>query len=73
MSAPIVLSQTKFSLLSLSRNKQAVIFTIFFPIVLYVLFSSIFGGDDTTDVPGAGRLDGSRAEALASRAVVREI
>ena len=28
------------------------IFTIVFPIVLYVLFSSIFGGDDSTDVPG---------------------
>jgi ABC-2 type transport system permease protein len=53
----VVLSQTRYSLLSLSRNKQAVIFTIVFPIVLYVLFSSIFGGDDTTRVPGAGRLE----------------
>ncbi len=53
----VVLSQTRYSLLSLSRNKQAVIFTIVFPIVLYVLFSSIFGGDDTTDVPGAGTLE----------------
>lgn len=56
-SAAVVLSQTRFSLLSLSRDKQAVIFTIVFPIVLYVLFSSIFGGDSTTEVPGAGRLE----------------
>ena len=55
--ASVVLSQTKFSLLSLTRNKQAIIFTIIFPIVLYVLFSSIFGGSDTTDVPGAGSLE----------------
>ena len=33
MSAPsVVLSQTKYSLLSLTRNKQAIIFTIIFPI-----------------------------------------
>ena len=30
--ASVVLSQTKFSLLSLTRNKQAIIFTIIFPI-----------------------------------------
>jgi ABC-2 type transport system permease protein len=55
--ASVVLSQTKFSLRSLSRNKQAVIFTIIFPIILYVLFSSIFGGSDTTEVPDAGKLE----------------
>ena len=52
-----MLRQTRFSLHSLSRDKQAVIFTIVFPIVLYVLFSSIFGGDDTTDVPGGVQLE----------------
>jgi ABC-2 type transport system permease protein len=55
--AAVVLSQARYSLISLSRNKQAVIFTIVFPIVLYVLFSSIFGGSDTTAVPGAGRVE----------------
>lgn len=53
----VVLNQTRYSLLSLSRNKQAVIFTIVFPIVLFVLFSSIFGGDDTTRIPGGGGLE----------------
>jgi ABC-2 type transport system permease protein len=55
--AGVVLNQTRYSLISLSRNKQAVIFTILFPILLYVLFASIFGGDDTTEVPGAGQLE----------------
>jgi ABC-2 type transport system permease protein len=53
----VVLRQTRFSLHSLSRDKQAVIFTIVFPMVLYVLFSSIFGGDDTTDLPSGVQLE----------------
>ncbi len=53
----VVLHQTRFSLVSLSRDKQAVVFTIVFPIVLYVLFSSIFGGDDSTNVPGGLQLE----------------
>lgn len=55
--AAAVLWQTRYTLLSLSRNKQAVIFTIVLPIVLYVMFASIFGGDNTTTVPGTGRLE----------------
>jgi ABC-2 type transport system permease protein len=55
--ATVVVNQTRFSLLSLSRNKQAVIFTIIFPIVLFVLFASIFGGEDDTTIPGGARIE----------------
>ena len=53
----VILHQSRYSLLSVSRDKQAVIFTIVFPIILYVLFASIFGGSDTTDVPGGATLE----------------
>lgn len=49
----VALSQTKFSLISLSRNKRAVIFTVFLPVILLVLFASVFGSDSTTTVNGA--------------------
>jgi ABC-2 type transport system permease protein len=50
----LVLSQTRYSLLSTSRNPRAVIFTIAFPVILLVLFNEIFigGGNDTTKVSG---------------------
>jgi ABC-2 type transport system permease protein len=50
----LVLGQTRYSLLSTSRNPRAVIFTIAFPVILLVLFNEIFigSGNDTTKVAG---------------------
>jgi ABC-2 type transport system permease protein len=50
----LVLAQTRYSLLSTSRNPRAVIFTIAFPVILLVLFNEIFigSGNDTTKVAG---------------------
>lgn len=48
----VVLSQTRYSLISLRRNKRAWIFTVIFPVILLVLFAGVFGSDDTTTVGG---------------------
>lgn len=48
----VALSQTRYSLVSLSRNKRAVLFTVLLPIFLLVLFASVFGSGDVTDVRG---------------------
>ncbi len=48
----VAFNQAKYSLISLSRNKRAVLFTVLLPVFLLVLFASVFGGDSTTTVGG---------------------
>lgn len=50
----LVLRQTKFGLISLTRNPRAVVFSLVFPVVLLVLFNSIFATGDasSTKLPG---------------------
>lgn len=57
--AGLVLRQAGYGLKSLSRNPRALIFTVAFPIVLLLLFGSIFGkgSSGTTRVGGGGRVD----------------
>lgn len=54
----LVLRQTKYGLKSLARNSRAVVFSLVFPIVLLVLFNSIFASDgSSTRLPGGLDLD----------------
>ena len=50
----LVVKQTGYSLKSMSRSPRAVVFTVIFPIVMLLLFSSIFtkGGDARTNFQG---------------------
>jgi ABC-2 type transport system permease protein len=49
----LVLSQTRYALISTSRNPRAVVFSLAFPVILLVLFNEIFiSGNDTTKVAG---------------------
>jgi ABC-2 type transport system permease protein len=52
--AAIALRQTGYGLRSLARNPRAVVFSLIFPVVLLVLFSSVFatGDSKTTSVGG---------------------
>ncbi len=50
----VVLSQTRYSLISLSRNRQVIAFQVVFPVFLLVLFVGLFGGKTT--IPGAGAI-----------------
>ena len=52
----VVLSQTRYSLVSLARNRQAILFQVVMPVVLLVLFASVFGKDDTTTAPDGGTI-----------------
>jgi ABC-2 type transport system permease protein len=50
----LVLVQTRFQLLSTLRNRRAVIFGLVFPVILLVLFNSIFVGEgDSVELAGA--------------------
>jgi ABC-2 type transport system permease protein len=50
----LVLTQTRYALISTSRNTRAVVFTLAFPVILLVMFNEIFiSGTDTTTVAGA--------------------
>lgn len=53
--AVLVLRQTGYGLKSLSRNPRVLVFTVLFPIILLVMFSSIFakGGGGRAKVHGA--------------------
>lgn len=42
----ILLSQTRYSLTALTRNGRAMVFSVVFPIVLLVLFNSVFASGD---------------------------
>ena len=47
--AALVLKQARYGLLESARNSRVIVFTIVFPIVLLVLFNSVFAsGDDQT-------------------------
>lgn len=48
----VSLSQTRYALVSLSRNKRAVLFTVLLPVFLLVLFAAVWGSDDVTVVRG---------------------
>jgi|SRR5689334_4684976 len=49
----LVATQTRYALISTSRNPRAVIFSIAFPVILLVMFNEIFvSGTDTTKVAG---------------------
>jgi ABC-2 type transport system permease protein len=50
----LVVTQTRYALISTSRNPRAVVFTLAFPVILLVMFNEIFiSGTDTTTVAGA--------------------
>jgi ABC-2 type transport system permease protein len=50
----LVAVQTRFQLTSLARNRRAVVLGLIFPVVLLVMFNSVFvSGDDTVDLAGA--------------------
>jgi ABC-2 type transport system permease protein len=50
----LVLTQTRYALISTSRNPRAVIFSLAFPVILLVMFNEIFiSATDTTTVAGA--------------------
>jgi ABC-2 type transport system permease protein len=57
----IVLAQARTAIVVALRTPRALVFTIAFPIVMLVLFNSIFihGGDRTTTLPNDLRLDAS--------------
>jgi ABC-2 type transport system permease protein len=46
--------QTRYQLTALRRNRRAIVFTLIFPVVLLLMFNSVFEpGHDTIDVAGA--------------------
>ena len=50
----LVLVQTRAQLTSIARNRRAMVISLVLPVVILVLFNSIFGGgDDTVDLAGA--------------------
>jgi ABC-2 type transport system permease protein len=50
----LVLVQARAQLTSISRNRRAVVISLVIPVVILVMFNSIFGGgDDTVDLAGA--------------------
>jgi ABC-2 type transport system permease protein len=51
---PLVLIQTRSQLTSLTRNRRAMIFSVAFPLVILVMFNSIFvSGSDSVELAGA--------------------
>ena len=54
----IVLAQARMAILVALRTPRTIIFTIAFPVVLLVLFNSIFsaGGNETTTLPSDVKL-----------------
>jgi ABC-2 type transport system permease protein len=49
----LVLTQTGYQLISVARNRRAVVFSLVFPIVLLVMFNSVFvKGGDTVELGG---------------------
>ncbi len=49
----MVLNQTRYALISTSRNPRAVVFSLAFPVILLVMFNEIFvSGSDTVKVAG---------------------
>jgi ABC-2 type transport system permease protein len=54
----IVLAQARMAILVALRTPRALVFTVFFPLILLVLFNSLFnhGGSETTTLPNDVRL-----------------
>jgi ABC-2 type transport system permease protein len=53
----LIAHQARWALLGVLRVREAIVFTIVFPVLLLVLFNTIFGrGDGTTQLSGGGRL-----------------
>ncbi len=50
----LLLTQTRYSLLSATRNSRVIVFGVLFPVVLLVLFNAALtsGDDSTTEFPG---------------------
>jgi ABC-2 type transport system permease protein len=49
----LVFTQTRYQLTSLARNRRALIFIVVFPVLLLVMFNSIFvSGSDSTELDG---------------------
>lgn len=68
----LALRQTRWALLTILRVRENVVFILAFPIVLLVLFCSIFGaGGDTTELPDGGRIsaEGYFTGAMAAYAI----
>jgi len=53
-STAVLLKLTRYELVLTSRNARVVVFSLVFPVILLVLFNSVFasGGDQTTEVAG---------------------
>jgi ABC-2 type transport system permease protein len=50
----LVLTQTRYQLIGIARNRRAVVLSLVFPVVLLVMFNSIFvGGGDSVELAGA--------------------
>jgi hypothetical protein len=50
----LVLVQARAQLTSISRNRRAIVISLVIPVVILVMFNSIFGGgSDTVDLAGA--------------------
>jgi ABC-2 type transport system permease protein len=50
----LVLVQARAQLTSVSRNRRAIVISLVIPVVILVMFNSIFGGgNDTVDLAGA--------------------
>jgi ABC-2 type transport system permease protein len=50
----LVLTQTRYQLAGLARNRRAVVFSLVFPVVLLIMFNSVFvKGTDTVELEGA--------------------
>ncbi len=50
----LVLVQARTQLISIARNRRAMVLSLVIPVVILVMFNSIFGGgDDTVDLAGA--------------------
>jgi ABC-2 type transport system permease protein len=54
----LVLTQTRYALISTSRNPRAVVFSLLFPVILLVLFNEIFVSSTDTVMVAGHTIDG---------------
>ena len=55
---PLVLMQTRYQLTSIVRNRRAVLFSLVLPVVLLVMFNSVFAPGSGTVALGGARVGG---------------